>query len=110
MRALVLLPLLLGCTGGGGDTGATCSEDDALVTWDNWGDGFFGNYCRTCHSVSSEDRHGAPEAVNFDVGDDARAYQDDIRRTVIEDASMPIGGGVLQADLDELDVFLRCGL
>jgi hypothetical protein len=111
MRSLFVFPVLalLGCTGAS-DTGASCSDDDALVNWDNWGAGFFAGYCRTCHAAGTLDRHGAPESINFDTEAEARQFQDDVRRVVLENATMPVGGGVPDSDLATLDVFLRCGL
>jgi len=85
------------------------------VTWDNWGAGFFQTYCNTCHSSQTPVRHGAPVGVDFDSQLVAALYSERIAVRVIEEETMPLGGGVqpdalaLLADLlvclgsDELD-------
>ena len=55
-------------------------------------------------------RFDAPEGVNFDTLDEVRMYASSISRTVIDQASMPVGGGVMEDDLVRLQVFLTCGL
>ena len=100
---------------------AACSGDDELetadpcagdpdVTWQGWGDGFFGTYCRGCHSTDAPDRYGAPEDINFDTRADVLAWEGLVRQTVLEDETMPVGGGVYPDDLELLDTLLRCGL
>ena len=110
MRAVAALALV-GCgPGDTGDTAASCDTAAYDVTWDGWGDGFFSTYCRACHSSGSEERYGAPESVNFDTRADVVQWRESIRRTVLEDATMPVGGGVYDDDLLLLDLLLTCGL
>ncbi len=102
--------LLLAC-GSGADTGAAPGCEDAYdVTWQSWGEGFFTTYCRSCHSSTTSDRLGAPEGVNFDTEADVVMWADRIRRVVLEDESMPVGGGVYADDLLLLEMLLDCGL
>lgn len=99
--------------GGGGDDTATPEEDCTGVpqlSWDAWGDGFFATYCRSCHALSAPDRHGAPDGVDFDVEADVIAQAERVRARTLDLGTMPLGGGVPQADLDALDAYLRCGL
>ncbi len=111
----MLFGLWLACSGEGEDSVATTTEPTACAegpnaTWGSFGDGFFGFYCRGCHSAETPDRHDAPTDVNFESLADVRAHADRIRVRVIDEASMPVGGGVYPDDLVLLDVFLRCGL
>jgi uncharacterized membrane protein len=109
-------PLLLasmlcaGCTGEPGGDSALCSEADRAVDWESFGVGFFSGYCRGCHSAGVDNRYGAPAAVDFDSLDQVRTHASAVRATVLEDATMPVGGGVDEEDLLLLDRFLACGL
>jgi len=92
------------------DTGtdAACLEPD-LPTWETWGEGFFVTWCQSCHSRTTPQRAGAPVGIDFDNVEDIRAQADAIRRTVLDTESMPVGGGLDEADQDALDLLLRCG-
>jgi hypothetical protein len=96
---------------GGTDTGDPdpCA-DELSVTWANWGEGFFLSYCLSCHSVDSIERFGAPESTNFDTLSDVRTWEERIRVRVLDEATMPVGGGVYDDDLVLLETFLNCGL
>lgn len=118
---MVLLLLSLACGGpassdsggSGADTGSAPAEicvDAPQVTWQGWADGFFQGYCRSCHSSTTPDRRGAPEGVDFDTLADVREQRDLIRWSVVEEARMPVGGGVYEEDLYLLEVFLDCSL
>lgn len=118
-----MLLLLLAC-GDGGDTGkgpaggdspadtgrpAECADAPA-VTWESWGHGFFLTYCNACHSASSPERSGAPEGVDFDTRAQAVQWEERIRARVLEEGTMPLGGGVYEDDLQLLEVLLACDL
>ena len=107
-----MILLFLACSGGTdtADTAPAACADAPNVTWASFGDGFFATYCRACHSANTAERYGAPEAVNFDTLADVRTFQDSVRRTVLDDQSMPVGGGVSDDDARLLDYFLTCGL
>ena len=81
---------------------------DCSVNWDGWTNGFFATYCRSCHSVTTAVRYGAPEGVDFDTRSDVIRWADRIRIRVLEQETMPLGGGVVRSDLEPLDVWLRC--
>ncbi len=109
---MLLLALMLAC---GGDKGAAesadpCAEVPYDLNWANFGDGFFANYCRACHSSGAPDRFGAPDGINFDTLEEVRAQSSLIAFVVIEEQSMPEGGGVYEQDLEFLGYFLECGL
>lgn len=87
-----------------------CADATYHLTWANWGDGFFANYCRACHSVNAPDRFDAPEGINFDTVEDVAQWNDLIRTAVLVDGTMPVGGGVYETDLEFLDIFLACGV
>lgn len=103
----MLLALMLACTTGETDTALDCASEPQL-TWDGWGQGFFLTYCGACHAASTEDRHGAPPGQVFDTWAEVLEREDAIRRTVLEDGTMPLGGGVYEDDLYLLEVLLTC--
>ena len=78
------------------------------VNWDGWTDGFFATYCRACHSVTTAERYGAPEGVDFDTRSDALQWAERIRIRVLEEETMPLGGGVVRTDLEPLKKWLEC--
>ena len=93
------------------DTGAAADCDGAYnLTWDNWGSSFFATYCDSCHAASAPNRFGAPDYATFDTEDEARNWAGAIRTTVLEDATMPLGGGVYEDDLFLLEIYLDCDL
>ena len=110
----MILALLIGCGRAEEDTSeptpAPGCEDAYSVTWESWGDGFFATYCRSCHSIAATDRLGAPAGVDFDTADDLLFWSDAVRRTVLEEQSMPVGGGVYEDDLLLLEMLLDCGI
>lgn len=109
---MLVLTLLLACDpkAQDSDSADTCASEPYDLTWANWGDGFFANYCRACHSSNAPDRFDAPEAVNFDTKDEVLQWKDAIRQAVLVDGTMPVGGGVYEGDLEFLDIFLTCGV
>lgn len=106
--------VLLACAGAPADTaapGRPASCDTGLdVTWESFGEGFFATYCLACHSATTPDRAGAPAESNFDRVDEVRAQAAAIRARVIEEETMPVGGGVSEDDLLLLARLLDCGL
>ena len=115
-RRALLLALLTGCAGDKADTSPAASADTAAawcaagpqLTWDNWAAGFYRSYCTSCHSAQTPDRNGAPAAFNFDTEADAAANAAITRHVVLDEPSMPIGGGVFDQDLVYLDRYLHC--
>lgn len=101
--SLALLLLLAGCDH---PTADPCSDNG--LTWDSFGAGFTATYCRTCHSSGTPDRRGAPDGVDFDNEAEAVSLASSIRRTVLDDGTMPIGGGIQPVDLARLDAWLAC--
>ena len=81
-------------------------DSDYVVTWDGWADGFFANYCRSCHSVTTPDRKGAPEGIDFDTRKDVDDWLVAVWRVVIENETMPVGGGVYPDDLELVAQYL----
>ena len=56
------------------------------------------------------ERNGAPEGVDFDSEADLLYWSLSVRRTVLEDGSMPVGGGLSADDAALLEALLDCGL
>ena len=93
------------------DTGEPASCETApSVTWESWGHGFFLTYCNACHSSTAVNRSGAPEGVDFDSRADTVEWKGRIRARVLEEQTMPLGGGVYEEDLSLLEVMLACDL
>lgn len=102
------LPLLLACASSADDSGGPCAEP--VPTWDNGGQAFFAQWCDSCHAESSPNRYGAPEGVHFDTLDDVAAWTDRLDARVLQDATMPPGGGIAEDELDLFATFLECSL
>jgi hypothetical protein len=115
---LLRLYLLLGATGCGPakDTGSPteiadlCDTGGHTPSWEGWTQGFFRTYCSACHAEIALDRHGAPAGVFFDTEAQVSAQSTAIRRVVLSQGSMPVGGGVLEEDLLLLERALDCGI
>ncbi|MDP2310171.1 MAG: hypothetical protein Q8P18_29405 [Pseudomonadota bacterium] len=108
----MLLFLLLGCAPvdpppAVATRSATCVSAPA-VTWENWGHGFFLTWCASCHAASTPDRRGAPEGVDFETEADLARWSDRIRARTLDEHTMPVGGGLYDADLALLEVLLTC--
>lgn len=104
----MILALLFACAGeapvdSGPDTAGTCD-----VTWENWAEDFFTTYCDACHSARTPNRHGAPETSTFDTEAEAVAQIARIRARVLEEETMPLGGGVFEEDLILLRRWVDC--
>jgi hypothetical protein len=74
-----------------------CTADDT-VTWGGFADGFFSAYCRSCHSTTTPDRRGAPEGVDFTDRAEVLAWAPRIKARVLDDDTMPPGGGTVDED------------
>jgi len=79
-----------------------------LPNWDGWADGFFATWCRSCHSVHTPDRRGAPEGIDLNTEAEAIALRHRIQARVVDDATMPVGGGVPPDELRILEDWLTC--
>ncbi len=107
---------MLACGAGGisEDTArASANEDTGTVIaceqgWDDWANGFFTTYCLSCHSVTSARRHDAPEGINFNTLAETLALIERVQARVIDDETMPVGGGVPADALIRLDDWLQC--
>lgn len=93
---------------GGGAMPVACATAPG-VTWENWGQGFFMTRCGSCHTPTAQDRHGAPEGVDFVTHAQMLSWADEIHATVIEEGTMPLGGGLGDEDLALLETLITCG-
>lgn len=87
---------------------AACA-DAPLVTWEGWGQGFFLTWCTSCHSAYTADRRDAPEGVDFDTIPDVERWRERILARVVDEGTMPVGGGVYPDQIELLKVLLTCG-
>ena len=86
-------------TGGGTDVlGDWDCTPDPDVTWAGFTDGFFSAYCRACHSVTTPDRRGAPEGVDFTDRAEVMVWAPRLKARVLDAGDMPLGGGVVEED------------
>lgn len=95
-----------------GDTAAEvgCGSDTGGVpTWAGFGDAFFTTWCQSCHATDSPQRYGAPEGVVFDRRDDVVRQRVAIADSVLTRGSMPVGGGLSDAERAQLEALL-CAL
>jgi uncharacterized membrane protein len=102
------LLLWLSCTSPKLDSASVdCTPSEAFsVSWDNWAQGFFMTWCQSCHSKTAIDRHGAPSGVDFDTENDVITWRNRVQKRVIDEQSMPIGGGVSAEELNRLSEYL----
>jgi uncharacterized membrane protein len=108
-RLLSLTPLALAVACG--NDGSTSSVDTCVeqgLDYTTAAAPFLTTYCRSCHSAGSPERRGAPVGVDFDSEADAVAHASAIERTVLDEGSMPVGGGVPERDLERLRGWLAC--
>ncbi len=90
--------------GGTGDL-----ECETAVTYESFGQGFLEESCQPCHSSSSANRYGAPEAIFFDTREVVFEQLDEIYRvTLSEAADMPPSGGITELDRELLELWLGC--
>ena len=92
----------------GSDDTATPLPEQCDVQWDAWASGFFTTYCQSCHSETSPHRYDAPPGVDLDDIEDVRAWSTRIRVRVLQEESMPMGGGVPDTELSRLHEWLDC--
>jgi len=107
--------LAAGCTST--PTDATCPTTDA-PTYQTFAQPFFAQYCASCHSRSSTNRHGAPSDHNYDTEDDLRAHAGAIDEVAAKGPAanntvMPELGGTVNArpsdaDREKLGQYLAC--
>jgi uncharacterized membrane protein len=115
MRILLLPLMLLACDGevpaqDSGNVQSSLCEEGYDLSWDNFGHGFFLTYCTSCHSADSPNRFGAPEGIDFDTEEQVLAWRDRLHVVVLEEESMPLGGGVFDDDLYLFEIYMECGL
>lgn len=84
---------------------APCPDGEGL-SWDGFGWGFFLTYCNACHSAGASERYGAPVGVDFDRREDVVRQVGRVRARVLEEGTMPLGGGVPPEALDQLEAYL----
>jgi uncharacterized membrane protein len=89
---------------------AVCVTDTGggYPTWSGFGEAFFAGRCASCHAATAPDRFGAPEAVSFDTEEQVVRLLDSVQRVILDDASMPPGGGLHEDELRELQWYLDC--
>ena len=96
-----------------GVDGPDCSRTPAL-TWDNFGKGHMDKHCNGCHSVLIPEyqRQGAPGGVDFNTYGDVLEWHDRIiargTRDVLDEPTMPPGGGPSDLELQMLLEWLEC--
>ncbi len=115
MRRLGLLLLLLGCGAKPDDTApaAVLEADSGIcatpITWASDGEGLVTQWCQPCHSVNALNRHGAPEAINFDAEAEVLALRARLLVVVLgEPATMPPSMPLPERDRALFEAWLTC--
>ena len=103
---MILILFTLGCSSGK-DTAVDCDE---APTYDNWAQGFLQSKCQSCHYSNSPNRYGSPNYVSFDDESMTEEWLQDIKRTVLEQQSMPPSGGVTEEEMVLLHQWLECSI
>jgi uncharacterized membrane protein len=114
--AIAVAVLAAGCTGtsagddGPGDDGPS-SCDTSFLSYDNFGEPFVANWCRSCHSsqVPADMRQTAPLDVNFDDLDQVRSFAARIQFRAGEQKTMPPAGGPSDEERALLVEWIGCG-
>lgn len=122
MRQAILFMALVACGGGSEGVTETKPDDDSAwsqgacvtdtgggyPTWAGFGEAFFAGRCASCHAVSAPERFGAPEGVNFDTEDEVIGQLDAVQRVILDNATMPPGGGLHEDELRLMQAYLDC--
>ena len=87
---------------------AAACPSHPVVTWDSWGRGFFTTWCGACHAATTPDRRGAPDGVTFDSAAQVWSLRDRISARVLDDQTMPVGGGLGDDEREMLASYLAC--
>ena len=91
------------------DGGCISCSDVPILSYENFGQGFLNENCQACHALRSNDRHGAPIDVNFDSRDAVhRLAARILDRAAGRAPSMPPGGGVVDEQRTNIEIWLRC--
>jgi uncharacterized membrane protein len=104
--------LALACAGPEEDDGVVVDSappDCEGYDWDTVGAPFLYTWCTPCHSATTADRHGAPEAVDLETLEAARTWAPRIEQRAIVERTMPPAGGPLPDELDAFATWLACG-
>jgi uncharacterized membrane protein len=114
--AIGLVACASACTGtapaddtGDDDPGDPCAT--SYLTYENFGEPFVANWCRSCHSsqVPVGMRQTAPDDVNFDDLADVRAFADRISFRAGVQKTMPPAGGPSDEERALLVEWVGCG-
>jgi hypothetical protein len=125
---IVLLSWLASSCGGSGEAPPAKPENRAipnpplqknencpsgtLLTYRNFAEGFFMNYCNSCHSrdLPEGSRSGAPKDANFDHPDGVTEWASKIFLVAAKaEASMPPSKNVPAAERGRLAEWINCG-
>lgn len=104
MRSLLLA---IGCSGDPPPPEPACE-----ATWEGFAQPFLTTWCLPCHSasVTGDDRHGAPETVNFDTYASTVPWTEAIALVAGDpEGWMPPAGGVTDAERAALREWVACG-
>ena len=91
-------------------TAAACAT--STLTYANFGEQFFTDFCTTCHASDSASRRGAPSDKNWDTLPNIMAEAERINIRAGIGTSMPPGGAPASPsaeDRDKLAEWILCG-
>ena len=99
--------LFLSCQPAANDS-AEIPQDCADPSYEEWTEGFLRGKCQPCHAIASPNRYGAPPNVYFDTKEASLFWAESIRRTTLDEESMPPSGGVTEDEKELLRRWLDC--
>ncbi|HCH62581.1 MAG: hypothetical protein CL927_18585 [Deltaproteobacteria bacterium] len=115
--AAVASAAVAACGGNKADSAAVDGpecRDNPPLDWDNFGKGHMDKHCNGCHSVLIPEyqRQGAPAGVDFNTYGDVLAWRERIvargTRAVLDEPTMPPGGGPSDEELSNVLEWLDC--
>lgn len=111
MHLVLLLLLLVACTGPTTIDDHPCPPEGTTATYENFGKRFIDDQCQSCHASRAFDRNGAPGDYAFDTKADVQRHRARIfARAASSNTSMPPGpNDPASADRDRLADWLSCG-
>jgi uncharacterized membrane protein len=88
-----------------------CPPEGTALTYENFAQPFFGQWCNGCHSVNVDDRNGAPVAYVFDTYDQVYSLRERIfMRSAAANDSMPPGpDDPPEEEREKLAEWFACG-
>lgn len=87
--------------------------DESVVTWHTFAEGFFLDYCASCHSDGLQEalRQGAPSTINLDTREGVDSALGLVELVLLPEAANPMPPAQILPlqDLEWFDEWMACG-